>query len=159
MVVLFLTATLVAQSLMGGLPIDGISCDRSEGAVEHIHSRLQIFDRGHGVEVPEQIGMPQTGQCLYWIHTHSGDGYIHIESPVKRPFTLGQFFDIWGEDLGWTKAASVTAPHGKQLSIWVNGTAYHGKDPRSIVLSDRENIVIQNGPPFAKPLPSDWSKL
>ena len=26
-------------------------------------------------------------------------GYIHIESPVIRAFTLGQFFDIWDQDL------------------------------------------------------------
>ena len=159
MVVLFFTATLAFQSLMGGLPIDGITCDRAEGAVEHIHAHLMLYDRAHAIDVPAQIGMPPNGSCLYWIHTHTGDGYIHIEAPVKKPFTLGQFFDIWGEDLSWTQAASVTAAHGKQLAIWVNGTQWHGKDPRSIVLNDKETIVIQNGPPFAKPGPSDWSKL
>lgn len=159
MVVLLFTAMLAFQSLMGGLPIDGISCDRAEGAVEHIHSRLLLFDRAKAIEVPAQIGMPSTGQCLYWVHTHTGDGYIHIESPVKRPFTLGQFFDIWGQDLSWTQAAGMTAPHGKQLTVWVNGTQWHGKDPRSIVLKDQEDILIQNGPPFVKPGPPDWSKL
>ena len=152
-------ALVVAQSLFGGLPIDGVQCNSAEGAVEHIHSRLQIFNRGHAVAVPQGVGISQVQNCLYWIHTHSPDGYIHIESPVRRSFTLGQFFDIWGADLSWTHAAGAVAAHGGRLSIWVNGKTWHGADPRSIVLRDQESIVIQAGPPFAKPAPSDWTKL
>jgi hypothetical protein len=159
MVLLSLLAVLVAQSFFGGLPIDGIHCDRMEGSIEHVHANLQLYDRGRAVTVPQGIGMPQGADCLYWVHTHTADGYIHIESPVKRPFTLGEFFDIWGADLSWTRAASLAAPRAKRLSVWVNGAAWHGKDPRAIVLRDRETIVIQNGPPFAKPAPADWSKL
>jgi len=156
---LVLAGAMVAQSFFGGLPIDGIHCDRMEGTVEHIHANLQIYDRGHSVTVPAGIGIPDGAGCLYWIHTHSADGFIHIESPVRKPFTLGEFFDIWGPDLSWTQAANAQAPSGKRLSIWVNGQAWHGRDPRSIVLADRETIVIQNGPPFAKPVSPDWSKL
>lgn len=159
MLVLILASTLVAQSYFGGLPIDGVQCDRMEGSVEHIHSMLQIYDRGHAVEVPQGVGIPEGGSCLYWIHTHDAKGYIHIEAPVKKPFTLGQFFDIWGSDLSWTQAGSATAPHGKRLSIWVDGAPWHGSDPRSIKLRDLETIVIQNGPPFAQPSKPDWSNL
>lgn len=155
----FLMAVLLAQSFFGGLPVDGIHCDRQEGAVEHIHVSLQLFDRGRGVAVPANIGIPQGVGCLYWIHTHSGDGFIHIESPVKRSFTLGEFFDIWGPDLSWTTAASVSAPHGHQLAIWVDGKPWHGKSPRTIALHDHQTIVIQSGPPFAKPVHPDWSQL
>ena len=47
-----LTVLLVAQSFFGTLPIDGIRCDRVEGAVEHVHVSLQLFDRGKAVQVP-----------------------------------------------------------------------------------------------------------
>jgi hypothetical protein len=150
---------LIAQSFFGTLPIDGIRCDAQEGSVEHVHVQLQLFDRGGAVAVPAQIGIPQSGSCLYWLHTHAADGFIHIESPVRRTFTLGQFFDIWGPDLSWNRAGSVVAAHGRHLSIWVNGVAWRGHDPRDIVLRDRETIVIQNGPPFAKPARADWSQL
>jgi hypothetical protein len=150
---------LVAQSFFGTLPIDGIRCDRQEGAVEHVHANLQLYDRGRAVAVPAGVGIPQGSQCLYWLHTHSGDGFIHIESPVKRPFDLGEFFDIWGPALSWTKAASLTAARGHRLSIWVDGKPWHGSDPRTIALHDHETIVIQNGPPFAKPVRPDWSQL
>ncbi len=151
--------TLVAQSYFGGLPIDGIRCDRVEGMAEHVHVALALFDRGHAVTVPADVGIPQGIGCLYWLHTHAADGMIHIESPVKRAFNLGQFFDIWGPNLSWMQAASLAAPHGGRLSVWVDGSPWHGKDPRDIRLHDRQTIVIQNGPPFAKPPHPDWSKL
>jgi len=53
----------------------------------------------------------------------------------------------------------VTAKHGGRLSIWINGTLWRGHDPRDILLRDHETIVIQSGPPFAKPARADWSKL
>lgn len=156
---MLLTVLIVAQSFFGTLPIDGIRCDRQEGAVEHIHVSLQLYDRGRAAAVPAGIGIPQGSACLYWLHTHTGDGFIHIESPVKRSFDLGEFFDIWGPDLSWTKAASLTAPHGGHLAIWVDGKPWHGSDPRAIAFHDRETIVIQNGPPFAKPARPDWSQF
>ncbi|MGA8534925.1 MAG: hypothetical protein WB615_12530 [Candidatus Tumulicola sp.] len=159
MTVVVFAALVVAQSLFGGLPIDGVGCNATEGAVEHVHAHLQIFNRGRSVQVPQGIGIPQGAGCLYWVHTHSADGYIHIESPVRRDFTLGQFFDIWGPELSWTHAAGATAARGSRLLIWVNGAPWHGSDPRTIVLRDHESIVIQSGPPLAKPAPSDWSKL
>jgi hypothetical protein len=155
---LLASVLLIAQSFFGGSPIDGIHCDSMEGAVEHIHSHILLVDRGRTQNVPANIGIPSGGSCLYWVHTHTADGFIHIESPVKRPFTLGQFFDIWGMDLSRSQAANVTAPRGRKLSVWVNGQAYGG-DPNKIVLRDRETIVIQNGPPFVKPSKVDWGAL
>ncbi len=150
---------LVAQNFFGTLPIDGIHCDTSEGVVEHIHARLQIFEKGHPVAVPQGIGISNTAGCLYWLHTHTPDGYIHIESPIRRPFTLGEFFDIWGAPLSWTRAAAARAPRGAHLAVWVDGKRWSGKNPRDIVLHDHESIVIQSGPPFGKPLPSNWQTL
>ena len=92
-----------AQNMLGGLPIDGIRCDYGEGAALHIHANLQMFDRGHRVTVPSNIGIPLGVGCLYWLHTHSNNGMIHIESPVNQLFTLGQFFDIWAVTLSRTK--------------------------------------------------------
>ena len=39
---------LVAQSFFGGSPIDGISCNSMEGAVEHIHSHIALAARKIG---------------------------------------------------------------------------------------------------------------
>ncbi len=147
-----------AQSMMSGLPIDGIRCDAQEYAVEHIHAHLQLFDRGRGVQIPAQIGIMPIAGCLYWVHTHATDGIIHIEAPTTRAFTLGQFFDIWDKDLSRTAAGPVHASRGRLLRVTVNGHLWT-RDPRSIALRDREEIVIQNGPPYGTPHPADWSKL
>lgn len=147
-----------AQSMFGGLTIDGIECQGMEGAVEHIHTHLQIFNRGRAVQIPAEVGIPQGGGCLYWVHTHTPDGIIHIESPVMRTFTLGNFFDIWGEPLSRTQAASARAPRGKTLRVTVNGKLWTG-DPAKIPLRDHEEIVIQSGPPWGTPHKADWSKL
>ena len=37
----------------------------------------------------------EDGSCFFWLHTHTEDGVVHIESPVRRTFTLGDFFGIW----------------------------------------------------------------
>jgi hypothetical protein len=147
-----------AQNLFSGLAIDGIRCEASEGVAEHLHTDLQLFGRGRSVEIPAGIGMPAGANCLYWLHTHNSDGIVHIESPVVRTFTLGDFFDIWGEPLSRTEAAQLKAPRGAALLITVNGKRWT-RDPRSIPLRDREQIVIQNGPPYERPKRVDWSNL
>ena len=149
---------LLAQSMFSGLPINGIPCQSAEGAVEHIHTHLQLFDRGRSVAVPSNIGIPLGAGCLYWIHTHAADGVIHIESPVQRLFTLGDFFDVWGDTLSRTQASSVRALRRSTLRVTVNGKRWAG-NPRSIPLRDHEEIVIQNGPPYSSGHPADWSKL
>lgn len=137
-----------AQTIFSGLAIDGISCDTMEGAVEHIHAHLQIFNRGKAVPVPAQIGIVGNGGCLYWLHTHTADGIIHIEAPVKRTFTVGQFFDIWGRPI----------PRGKSLRVTVNGKRWSG-NPENIPLRDHEEIVMQSGPPWGRAHSADWSNL
>ena len=92
-----------------GQAIDGIGCQSSEQTVFHIHTHLTIFVNGQQRQVPAGIGIPgavaqqtqagpfvNSGSCFYWLHTHAADGIIHIESPVQRTFTLGEFFDEWG---------------------------------------------------------------
>lgn len=153
------TAPARAQGL-GALPIDGIKCEGMEGAVVHIHQHLQLFDKGRALEVPANIGIPTGMNCLYWLHTHTNDGLVHEESPVRKIFTLGQFFDIWGQELSWWAAGPVRAAHGKKLIIQVNGKSFKGKDPRTIPLHNHDEIVIQSGPPYARVIKKiKWGNL
>jgi hypothetical protein len=76
--------------------IDGITCDKAEHFVSHIHMHLDIFINGKESVVPSNIGIIP-GNSIYWLHTHDDTEVIHIESPDDRTFTLGQFFQIWGE--------------------------------------------------------------
>jgi len=155
---LFLPAAAFAEPA-SGRPVDGIRCDQMEGSAFHIHQHLTLIDRGRAVEVPGDVGRPVVAQCLYWLHTHAPGGIIHIESPTIRSFTLGQFFDIWGQPLSATRAASLHASKKTQLRFWVNGMQYHG-DPRKIELVQHADILIQAGPPWARPkLFNDWNGM
>jgi hypothetical protein len=133
-----------------GQPIKGISCDLQEGQRIHIHQHLVIFDHGHPVDIPANVGQPTGRRCIYWLHTHTPDGIIHIEAPKRRSFTLGDFFAVWGQPLGRTQAATAKTKKRQRLRVWVDGNPYTG-DPRGIKLAAHTDIVIEAGPPFPPP--------
>ena len=94
--------------------VDGIECDTTEYFTFHVHAHLDIFVDGHPLTVPAFIGI-EDRSCLYWLHTHTPDGVIHIESPQERGFTLGQFLDIW------QSTSTGMPPSDKDPIIYVNG--------------------------------------
>ena len=127
-----------------GQPVDGISCQTGEQTLFHVHAHLAIFVNGKAWQMPAGIGIPgaqaqqtpngpyiATGSCFYWLHTHAADGIIHIESPVQRTYTLGDFFDEWGQPLG---AAQVARPPG---GWWPCITARSTRATRAIFPSTR----------------------
>ncbi len=147
-----------------GQTIDGVSCSSSEQTLFHIHTHLTIFVNGQARQVPAGIGIPgavlsQTqagpyvgsGNCFYWLHTHAADGIVHIESPVKRTFTLGNVFDEWGQPLG---PDQVGPAHGK-VTVIVNGRVFSG-NPRNAPLGSRENLQVEVGTPLVAPETIDW---
>ena len=143
-----------------GQAIDGIGCQSSEQTLFHIHAHLTIFVNGQPRQVPAGIGIPgahaastpngpfvDTGTCFYWLHTHAADGIIHIESPVQRTYTLGDFFDEWGQPLGASQAGTA---RGHVPAIY-NGKAYRG-DPRDIPLTAHAQIQLEVGTPLVAPV-------
>jgi hypothetical protein len=130
-----------------GEPVFGIACDAMEGQRIHIHQHLVLLDHGKPVPIPANVGQVPARNCLYWIHTHTPDGIIHIESPQSRTFTLADFFAIWGQ------------PISRKLKVWVNGKPYAG-DPGTIPLVAHADIVIEAGPPFQPPPKfTNWGSL
>ena len=155
-VALFLTVTASTAAAQlrpvasTGLPIAGISCDLQEGQRTHIHQHLVIFDHGKAVDIPRNVGQSPEHRCIYWLHTHTPDGIIHIEAPNDRSFTLADFFKVWGQPLSRTQAASAQAAKGAKLKVWVDGKAFTG-DPGTIKLAAHTDVVIEAGPPYPKP--------
>jgi hypothetical protein len=128
-----------------GATIDGIQCNTTEQLVFHIHSHLTIFVDGAARQVPQFIGF-NDNTCLHWLHTHAPDGIIHIESPERRTFTLGNFFDIWGQPLGPNQAGPA---HG-HVTAFYNGALYKG-NPRNIPLNAHAQIQLDVGTPLIAP--------
>ncbi len=144
-----------------GQPVDQISCQASEQTLFHIHAHLAIFVNGNARQAPAAIGIPgaqaqetpnspfiAAGTCFYWLHTHAADGIIHIESPVQRTYTLGNFFDEWGQPLGPEQAGPAT---GRVVALY-NGKVYRG-NPRDIPLTAHAQIQLDIGTPLIAPQP------
>ena len=142
-----------------GQTIDGVSCQTDEQTIFHIHAHLTIFVNGQPRQIPAGIGIPaaqatstpdgefvSTGSCFYWLHTHAADGIIHIESPVQRTYTLGEFFDEWGQPL----SANQVGPASGHLTVIYNGQVYQG-DPRVVPLTAHAQIQLEVGSPLVAP--------
>ena len=147
-----LTAPRSQAAIPTGETVDGIHCDAAEGVALHIHPHLTILDHGKPVGIPDDVGRPLGGQCFYWLHTHTGDGIIHVESPAIREFTLGEFFAVWGQPLGPRDIAGAKPRRGDKVIVYVDGDRYTG-DPRKIEFTQHLDIDILIGPPYRKPPP------
>ena len=133
--------------------IDGIPCN-NENISYHVHAHLQIVYQGQNVAVPANIGIDDN-TCVYYLHTHDNSGELHIEAPVARLFTLGNFFDIWGQPLSSSHLASIALRKGQHLRTFLNGKLYHG-NPRSIELTAHQLVALEVGPPFVQPAGFDF---
>jgi hypothetical protein len=81
-------------NLSNKLTMKEIGCQSVEHFDFHIHTKFIIMFDNQLYPIPANIGIiPE--KCIYWLHTHDNSGLIHIESPIKRNFTLGQFLQIW----------------------------------------------------------------
>jgi len=81
-----------------------------------------------------------------WLHTHSGDGIIHNESPIERTYTLGELFDIWGQPLDREQLGPT---HGPVTALF-DGRAFTG-NPREIPLLAHAQIQLEVGRPLVAP--------
>jgi hypothetical protein len=151
----------------GGAPVDGIESSSSEQVLFHIHAHLAIYVNGNpklipygiGIVPPYQLATSQDGpfvdggSAFYWLHTHDESGVIHIESPQRRTFTLGDFFDIWHQPLGPNQLGPTTGP----VTAYVNGAPVTG-DPRAIALDEHAVIQLDLGGLRTTPQPYTFPK-
>jgi hypothetical protein len=121
-----------------GSPVDGINCNPDMSPVYHIHAHISIINGNSQVYTPQAIGLFQplpatgtfpnslaeVGTCAYDLHMHDHSGIIHIEAAAvpSTPYTLGQFFAIWGQPLSTTQVATLTGA----VRIYVTPTAADG---------------------------------
>jgi hypothetical protein len=115
----------------------------------HIHALLRIFVDGRRVPVPAQIGIDPQGRFLAPLHTHDPSGIVHIEADHPYPFTLGQFFTVWGVRFTDTGLGGYTAHGPKRLRVFLNGRRV--AHPGARVLGAHDHIVVAYGAPGSFP--------
>jgi hypothetical protein len=150
-----------AGFLRPGGEVDGIHCSTQEKFLFHVHGRLTVFIDGKPRQIPAAIGIApplgidhkpngmffvNNGDCFAWLHTHTPDGIIHIESPIRRQFTLGDFFDVWGQPLG----PDQVGPYHGRVTAFFNGKRYLG-NPRDIPIGGHTEVQLDLGEPLVAP--------
>jgi hypothetical protein len=139
-----------------GQPVDGIESSSREMLQTHLHAHLSLFHNGEQIAIPKRIGIVTRHQVengvdggaplYYWLHTHDATGIIHVESPDERAYTLGNFFNIWGQPLNDKNVAGLIGA----VQAFVDGKPYND-DLRDIRLRSRAQITLVVGTPAVTP--------
>ncbi|MDQ2784140.1 MAG: hypothetical protein M3Y58_03960 [Chloroflexota bacterium] len=154
------TAAGSASPFVAGAPIDGVQCGAAEGQTQHVHQHFDVVINGQDFTPPASIGIfaertssPNT-PCLYWAHTHTPDGVIHVESPAKETIMLGAFLDIWSvSSVDRTLLNRIEANPPDR--VIVDGKPYSG-DYRAIPLLSHSLITLEYGSPDVPQRPFDF---
>ncbi|WP_199189508.1 hypothetical protein [Trinickia dabaoshanensis] len=132
-----------------GASIDGLACTPSTASNYHVHAHLAIVYNGQWLQLPEHIGL--LSQCTYEMHTHDHTGIIHIEAPDVNNYTLGDFFDIWGQPLTSTNVAGLTGDVVAYVNDNGEARRYMG-DLRALPLVSLRDVTLQVGTPAVSTL-------
>ena len=132
-----------------GQPIGTHQCLASQPIAYHVHTHVAIFLNGQQLALPARVGFvtgsSPANDCHYPLHTHDASGAIHVHGTAPALFTLGQFFQTWGQSLTSTNIADLT---GMPVRVFVtdNGVATENTgDWTAIELTTRRHITIQVG--------------
>ncbi len=124
---------LIAGALAANLEAAEVPpVDHGEGdhLVMHFLVHVDVFMDGAHVSLPAGLGLlPDSGMAA--LHTHTGDGIVHVAGAEVKDYTLGQLVRSWGVDL--SQASGVYS--GGMLVT----------DPASHVLTAREQIAVVFG--------------
>lgn len=96
----------------------------------HIHPVLKIEVNGQTETIPANLGLK--GSCHLPLHTHDDVGTIHVESQVIRDYTLGDFFEVWGQPIekdGYSLEMTVDGKPSQQLG--------------NLIMKDKQEIVLK----------------
>jgi hypothetical protein len=141
-----------STSKKAGLPMLG-----GEMTQVHYHAHLDIVVDGQPVTVPQYVGIDENAQTITALHTHDTSGVIHIESGADIPFTLGQFFTEWGQQLSSTQVGPVAVGADKEVHLIVNGKEVTG-DPAKYVLKAHDEVALVVGAKGQTPqVPSSYN--
>ncbi len=110
----------------------------------HIHALLSIYDQGIYVSVPADIGLDERHHIESSLHTHDRTGIVHMEAVRRFPFTLGDFFDVWGVRFGAGTLGSLQDNGPNRVWVYVNNRLI--SDPARYVLRNGDSVSIGYGP-------------
>lgn len=133
-----------------GRPVGRLRCRRA--STKRYGAHLEIFANRRDLVIPAGIGVapPRArngayvtgGRCSYPLRTLEPTGLIEISEGVHP--TLGELFDLWGQDLSKNRLLSFRAPPGRPVSAYVDGRRWR-RNPRLIPLERHAAVVLEVG--------------
>ena len=115
-----------------------LACTTDMATRFHIHPQLKITINGNDQTLPADIGIKSS--CLNSINTHDATGMLHVESPVKKDFTFGDFFAVWDKEFNQNKILDYKTDDTHIITVSVNGKLVDTYE--NTVLNDKDQIVI-----------------
>lgn len=141
-----------------GQDIGGLACEKPlKSSPAYGFTHLSLVVDGQQVAIPEDIGLVVQGSpgiadpvlrqvgCYYPLMTTDTSGKIRTKPGGATPYTLGQFFALWGQPLSTTNVAGYA---GKPVKVFIRDgstlTEYAGALDALPLTANRE-ITIQVG--------------
>jgi hypothetical protein len=110
---------------------------------------LRVYVNGRPVTIPANVGIDPQGQFIAPLHTHDTSGVIHMEATQTYPFTLGQFFTVWGVKFTPDQLGGYRTGGGNTVAVYVNGKPV--TNPAAYVLKAHDTTVVAYGKPGSFP--------
>jgi len=124
--------------------------------VMHMHVALRIVINDEFVIIAGNVGIDPAlykthaldrygikNPKTYPLHTHDTSGVIHIESTELRTFTLGQFFDVWGQTFNEKCIMDKCNDSLNKVTMFIDGV--QSSEFGEHVFRDNETITIIYG--------------
>ena len=166
------TATFAkGATATGGLGqnVLGLACEKPvKSSSAYAYSHLNLVVDGKQVAIPEDIGQVAQGSagivdpatrsvgCYYPLTTTDTSGKIRTKPGSATPYTLGQFFALWGRALSSTDVAGYT---GKTVKAFIRDgstlTEYTGALDALPLTANRE-ITLQVGTALSEIPNFEW---
>jgi len=119
-----------------------LTCTTDMATVYHIHPTLAISLNGVPYTIPANVGIK--AGCMNSLHMHDSTGLLHVESPEKRDFTLGDFFAVWDQPFSSTQILDQTVDDTHVIRVTVDGEPVETYE--NTILADKDKIVISYEP-------------
>jgi len=129
--------------------LQGLGLPGQSDQIYHVHAMLRVYVNGQQTQVPANLGIDPNGQFLAPLHTHDTSGVVHMEADQPYPFTLGQFFTIWGVKFTPTQLGGYTTGNGNVVATYVNGKQV--PNGPAYVMKPHDAIVVAYGKPGSFP--------
>jgi len=110
--------TTTAYGLSAGDPTL-TTCVSGSNVLLNFKFNIRIILNGTQIIIPAKIG--DEANCIRPLHTVDDSGDVYVESPIYYPYTLGDFFAVWGQVFSKDQIFTLHADSNHVIAMTVNG--------------------------------------